>query len=77
MTSGRVRTRLSLQPSSDFTAEIFGGEVEALDARPHGAVVDEDAVFERFEVGRVDWLTGHAWYLIRKKPARGRWAGAL
>ena len=34
-----------------LAAEIFGGEVEPLNARAHGAVVDEDAVFEGLEVG--------------------------
>ena len=43
MTSGRVRTRLSLQPFERLAAEVLGREVVALDVRPHRAVVDEHA----------------------------------
>lgn len=59
-----------------FTAEIFRCEVEALYAGPHRAVVDEDSGFKSFEVGRIDFITGHADYLYEKGPARVRRAGS-
>jgi hypothetical protein len=49
-----VRTReheVVITTLERLTAEILGGEVEPLDARPHRAVVYEDALIECFEVG--------------------------
>src|SRR5688572_22774101 len=54
-----------------FPAEVLGREVEALDARAHRAIVDEDAFFQSSEVGRVDRLSGHACYLYEKSPRVG------
>ena len=59
-----------------LSAEIVGREVEALYAGPHRAVVHEDSGFKSFEIGRIDFVTGHAGYLYEKGPARMRRAGS-
>ena len=46
MTSGRVKTRFSLQPSRSAPAEVVGGQVLALEPRPGGAVEHEDPLGE-------------------------------
>ena len=46
MTSGRVRTRFSLQPSRSGSAEVLGGEVLPLEPRPRRPVEDEDPLRE-------------------------------
>ena len=45
-TSGRVRTRFSLQPSSDGSAEIGRGEVALLQHGAHGAIEHQDTLLQ-------------------------------
>jgi hypothetical protein len=43
-------------PFQRFAAEVLGGEMEALDARTHRAIVDEDALRECAQKGRFGLL---------------------
>ena len=49
ITSGRVSTRCSLQPSRSRPAEVVGGQVETLDVRAERAVEDDDALVDGVE----------------------------
>jgi hypothetical protein len=42
-----------IAPLERFPPEVIGGEVVSLNARPHGAVVDQHPPVERIKIGGV------------------------
>ena len=60
--------------SARIAAEVLGRGVVQLDARAHGAVVDQDAAGQGFQVGMLRW-NGHVTSQKRNGPDAERRAG--
>ena len=56
---GAREHEIVVAPFQRLSPKVLGGEVVALDVRPHCAVVDQDSTTQCLEIGGFDAAFGH------------------